>query len=261
MKRFIVTLAMAASLVFASCAQKPTVDSVVNKMVQAYGGAEKLAAIQDQVSTWDVKMVMPQGDSMVTMAGEMIITYKRPNKIKFETKGADGATIMASGFDGVNGWMLMMGQVRDMSPAEIQETTTLAETWIDQWLNYSQKGMKLAMLADTTMNGKTYHVIQATDRFNNVSKNFCDPQTGLVERMEGEGTDPGSGQKQPFAMTFADPVPYDGFMMPKKVSSYDAQGNMAFELTLKDTKHNTGVTDDVFPKPATSMTMENPSEQ
>jgi outer membrane lipoprotein-sorting protein len=261
MKRFIVTLVIAASMVFAACAQKTTVDDVVNKMVQTYGGAEKLAAIQDQVSTWDGKMAMPQGDSIVTVAAEMVITYKRPNKIKFETKGPDGATIMASGFDGVNGWMLMMGQAKDMSPAEIQENTTLAETWIDQWHNYSQKGMKLARSADTTMNGKTYHVIQVTDRFNNVSKNFCDPQTGLVERMEAEGTDPASGQKQPFTMTFADPAPYDGFMTPKKVTSYDAQGNMAFELTLKDMKHNTGVADDVFAKPATPMTMENPSEQ
>jgi outer membrane lipoprotein-sorting protein len=230
-------------------------------MVQAYGGAEKLAAIQDQVSTWDSKMVVPQGDSMMTVSGETIITYKRPDKIKFEVKGPDGTMMMASSFDGASGWFMMMGQVRDMSPAEIQENTTLAETWIDQFLNYSQKGIKLALLADTTLDGKTYHVVQATDRFNNMSKSYCNPQTGLVERTEGEGTDAMSGEKKAYTMTFADFAAHDGFMISKTVASYDADGKLAFEMTLKELKHNAGVADDVFAKPATPMSMENPSEQ
>jgi outer membrane lipoprotein-sorting protein len=261
MKRFNVTLALAASLVFAACAKKTTVDDVVNQMVQAYGGAEKLAAIQDQVSTWDSKMVTPQGDSIMTMSGETIITYKRPNKIKFQVNGPDGATIMASGFDGDNGWYMMMGQVRDMSPAEIQENTTLAETWIDQLYDYSQKGMKLALLADTTIDGKSHHVIQATDRFNNMYKYYCNAQTGLVERTAGEGTEPMSGQKKAYEMTFADFAAHDGFMTPKVVISYNAAGVMEFESTLKELNNNTGVADEVFDKPAASMTMENPSQQ
>jgi outer membrane lipoprotein-sorting protein len=261
MKRIIVTLAMAVGLVFAACAKKTTVDDVVNKLVQSHGGAEKLAAIQDQVSTWDSKMVVPQGDSLMTLNGEMVITYKRPDKIKFETKSPDGATIMASAVDGNTGWMMMMGQMRDMSPAEFQESVSMAETWIDQFHNYSQKGIKLALLADTTIEGKAYHVIQATDRFNLVSKNFCNPQTGLTERMEGEGTDPMSGEKQAYTMTFADFTAYDGFMMPKKVTSYGADGNMMFEATLKDLKNNAGLADDAFAKPAMPTSMETPAEQ
>jgi outer membrane lipoprotein-sorting protein len=262
MKRFIVTLAMAVSLVFAACAKKTTVDDVVNKMVQAVGGAEKLAAIQDQVSTWDIKMVVPapQGDSMMTVSGEMIITYKRPDKIKFAINGPDGATMWATGFDGANGWIMMMGQRRDMSSAEIQENTTTAETWIDQFHGYSQKGIKLALLADTTMDGKAYHVIQATDRVNNTFKNYCNSQTGLIERAEGEATDAMSGQKQAYTMAFADFAAYDGFMMAKAVTNYGADGNVLFEATLKDMKNNTGVADDVFAKPATPTTTENPAE-
>ena len=261
MKRFIVMLAMATSFAFTACTKKTTVDDVVNQMVQAYGGAEKLAAVQDQVSTWDSKMVIAPGDSMITENAETIITYKRPNKIKFEIKRPDGATMVASGFDGDNGWYMLMGQVRDMSAAEIQENTTLAETWIDQLYNYSQKGMKLALLADTTINGNSHHLIQATDRFNNMYKYYCNAKTDLIERTAGEGTDPMSNQKKAYKMIFADFAAYDGLMVPQVVTSYNAADVMEFESTLKELKNNAGVTDDVFAKPAMPTAMENPAEQ
>jgi outer membrane lipoprotein-sorting protein len=256
MKRFIGVLVILTSLMFVACAKKATVDDVVNKMVQAQGGAQALAAFQDQVSTWDSKAMVPQGDTMMTMSSEMIITYKRPNKIKFEGKMPDGTLAWASVFDGTNGWQYMMGQMRDMTPTEIQETLGMAETWLDGWHDYAVKGITLTMLADTTMNGKTYHVIQATDKHGNVSKNYCDTQTGMVERMEAEMSDPASGMKKPGAMTFTDYASYGGFMMAKKVVSYDEQGNMVWESTLKDCQQNVGVADDAFVKP---MAMEHPS--
>lgn len=250
MKRFICLLALVASVMFVACAKKTTVDDVVNKMVQASGGAEKLAAIQDQVSTWDSKAMVPMGDTMMTVTGEMIITYMRPNKLKFEGKAPDGTLTWATVFDGTNGWQYMMGQeVRDMTPAEIQENTVMAETWVDGWHNYAQKSLTLAMLADTTISGKAYHVIHCTDKFGNVSTNYCDAQTGMVERMEMVMTDPTTLEKKPGAMTFTDYALEDGLMMAKKVAGYDDKGAMTFESTLKEVKHNSGITDDAFARP------------
>lgn len=266
MKRIIVTLAMAASLVFAACAQKPTVDSVVNKMMQTLGGAEKLASMQDQVSTWDSQMTMPMGDSAMTMNAAMTITYKRPNKIKFEMVDQNGNAGYISIFDGTNGWVYMVGMDgqgawRDMLPEEVQETTTLAETWADGWHDYAAKGLTLALLADTTMDGKAYHRVQTTDKFGNVSMNYCDAQTGLVERTDAEMFDPASMQKAPAVMTFTEYASHNGFMVAGKYTQRDAAGTTMFEATLKEVKHNTGVSDDTFAKPAMPMSMENPSEQ
>ncbi len=264
MKRVIVTLAMAASLVFAACAQKPTVDGVVNKMVQTLGGADKLATIQDQVSTWDTKFVIPQSDSM--MMGAMTITYKRPNKLKFEGADLNGNVGYISIFDGASGWVYMVGMDgqgawRDMMAEEVKETTTLADTWADGWHNYAAKGLTLALLADTTMDGKAYHRVQVTDKFGNVSMNYCDAQTGLVERTDAEMLDPASMQKAPAVMTFTEFASHDGFMVAGKYIQRDATGMTMFEATLKEAKHNTGVADDAFAKPAMPMAMENPSEQ
>jgi hypothetical protein len=151
-----------------------------------------------------------------------------------------------------------------MTEEEKHETAAMAETWIDGWHNYAAKGIKLTMLADTTMDGTTYHVIEATDKFGNVSKNYCNAQTAMVERMEAEMTDPASGDKKPGVMTFTDYAPHDGFMMAKKVASYDDEGAMTWESTLKDLKNNAGVTDDAFAKPMPPEehpAMEHPGEK
>lgn len=250
MRKCISVLAFFVSISMLACSQQPTVDSIVSKMTEAQGGAEALAAIEDQVSTWESNAVVPMGDSTVTMAGEMTITFKRPNKLKFESKMPDGTLMYASVFDGTAGWMSMGGQVREMTEAEIQENAALADIWIDGWHNYAEKGMKVELLPDSTIDGKTYHVIQATDKYGNASLNFCNPENSMVEKMAGEGTDPMTMEKAPYTMTFADYASYDGFMMAKVVKSFDADGKMMFESTLKEVQKNVGVSDDAFAKPA-----------
>jgi len=143
--------------------------------------------------------------------------------------------------------------LRDMSPAEIQETTSLAETWLDGWHGYAAKGLKLAMMGDTTMDGKAYRRIQVTDRFGNVSTNYCDAQTGLCERTDANVTDAMTMQKAASVMTFTDYAAHDGLMMAGKFKSWDLQGMGSFEATLKEVKHNTGMADDAFAKPAMPM--------
>jgi outer membrane lipoprotein-sorting protein len=263
MKKCLVAFALSTALMFMACAQKPTVDDVVNKMVQTQGGAQALAAINDQVSTWDSKLFISQGDSTIAQTGEMTITYKRPNKVKFEVKAPDGTVGYATVFDGTSGWIAVQGQVMDMNPEEIQENTMMAETWIDGWHNYSAKGLKLALLADTTMSGKTYHVVQATDRFGNVSKNYCDAATGLIERAEAKIIDMMTRQKAPAVMLITDYASYDGFMAAKNYSQLDATGKVVVQATLKELKNNAGVTDEAFakPTPPASSMMEHPSEK
>jgi outer membrane lipoprotein-sorting protein len=250
MKRSICLLCLMALALFSACAKKMTVDDVVAKMTQSLGGAEKLAGIQDQVSTWDMMMNVPMGDSIATMNGTMAITYKTPNKIKFEIMGPDGATMLAGVFNGTTGWQMMMGQVREMTQAEVQEHTTLAETWISGYHDYAKKGMNLMLMADTTLEGKSYHVLKATDRFGNSSMNYCNTQTGLCERMDGEGTDGMTLEKKANTMTFSDYAAFDGLMMAKKVLNHDSKGALLFEATLKEAKHNSGVSDEAFVTPA-----------
>jgi outer membrane lipoprotein-sorting protein len=249
MKKATSMLALILSVAIIACGQKMTVDDIVSEMTAAQGGAEALAAIEDQVSTWESTTMVPMGDSSMTMTGEMIITFKRPNKIKFESKMPDGTLMYASTFDGTTGWMAMMGQTREMTEAEIQESATMAATWIDGWLNYADKGMTLELLPDSTIDGKTYHVVQTTDKYGNTGLNFCNPENNMVERLVQEGTDPMTMEKKPYTMTFTDYAAHGGLMTPGVVRSLDADGNLMFESKLKELINNVGVSDDVFAMP------------
>ncbi len=251
MKRLAYPLALLLSLFAVSCAKKPTVDDVVRKQVQTQGGAAALAAITDQVSKWEAKFTIPMDDSIVTATAEMIITYKRPNKIKFEMFNPDGSTASATVLDGAQGWQYMMGQgVREMIQAEMDENLALAETWIDGFHDYAAKGTKLELLPDSTLEGKSYSVLRVTDRFGNASMNYCDPQTGLAERMESNMTDPMSMTKKPSVMTFTNYTAFEGFKAAGLFKQYDEKGALMFEATLKELKNNAGVADEAFAAPA-----------
>lgn len=251
MKRFSYSRAILLGLLVVSCAKKPTVDDVVNKQVQTQGGAAALAAITDQVSKWEAKFTAPMGDSMVAMTMDMIITYKRPNKIKFEMFNPDSSTASATVFDGTNGWQYMMGQgTRDMVQSEMDENNALAETWIDGFHDYAAKGMKLELLPDTTLAAKLLNVLRLTDRFGNVSLNYCDPQTGLAARMESNMTDPMSMTKIPSVMMFENYTSFAGFMSAGLFKQYDAHGTLMFEATLKELQNNANVADEAFAAPA-----------
>ncbi|MEK7726841.1 MAG: hypothetical protein AAB354_00440 [candidate division KSB1 bacterium] len=251
MKRFSYSLTLVLGLLALSCAKQPTVDDVVQKQVQTQGGAAALAAITDQVSKWEAKFLIPMGDSMVTATVDMIITYKRPNKIKFEMFNPDGSTASATVFDGAQGWQYMMGQgVREMVQSEMDENHALAETWIEGWHDYAAKGIKLELLPDTTLVEKLLKVLRSTDRFGNVSLNYCDPQTGLVERMESNMTDPTSMTKIPSVMAFENYTSFAGFMSAGTFKQYDQSGTLMFEAILKELQNNASVADEAFAAPA-----------
>lgn len=233
-----------------SCAQKPAVESIIDKMVAAQGGAAALQAINDQVSVWDSKSVVPAGDSMMTVASEMVITFKRPNKIKFESKMPDGRIMYASVFDGTNGWVSIAGQVREMVETELQENEILALTWIDGWLDFANRGFEVELLADSTIDGKTYHVLQTTDKYGVTTIAFINPATYFIERTVSEGTNAQTLEREPYSMTFDEYEKFDNFMMSKKVASYGPTGELIFEVTLKEVRNNTGVPDEAFARPA-----------
>lgn len=250
MKRISYAFALLLSLLALNCAKKATIDDLIQKQVHAQGGAAALAAITDQVSKWEAKFSYPMGDSMITSTVDMIITYKRPNKIKFEMFNPDASTASATVFDGTSGWQYMMGQgVRDMIQAEADENNALAETWIDGWHDYAAKGIKLELLPDTTLDGKVFTAVRMTDRFGNVSRNYCDPQTGLVMRQESMMTDPASMSKFPSVMVFENYTAFAGFMAAGVFKQYNEKGELMFESTLQELQNNAGVGDEAFGEP------------
>ena len=249
MKKLIPLLLCCAVTVFMFCQQQTTVDDVVNMMTEASGGAEALAALTDQVSTWEMTMyVMPPGvpegvEGPMTLPTTM--TAKRPNKMRMDVYGPEGNIVHSECYDGTTGWSMDMGQRTDMTEAQLQQNESMAATSFDGYLNYQDKGFTLELLGDEVVDEQNYIVLQVTDKHDNVQKLYINPETYLQERMSGNMVN-FAGEWEPLVMTFKDYKMIDGIAIPSHVAQHNATGEKIFELTLKEVKHNTGVDDAVF---------------
>ncbi|MFQ5770752.1 MAG: hypothetical protein ACE5HX_09460 [bacterium] len=260
--RKLFSLLICCLIVFSfSCKQEATVDEVVNMVAKASGGADTLDAITDQVSTWDFTMhMMPAGvmEGEKEMAAEqhempegagmsmpMIITAKKPNKLRMDFQEPDGKTSMSSCYDGTTGWSNEWGKQRELSESELQEWDSMAANWIDGFLHYQDKGFTLELLPNEEVEGQNYIVLQSTDKHNNVMKFYINPTTYYIEREVGEMLN-FEGKKEPMYMTMKDYKMVDGIAMAHHVAQYNEEGKMIWEATMKDCKNNTGVEDAVF---------------
>ena len=230
--------------VFMSC--QPTVDDMVNMLTEASGGAEALAALTDVVITAEMTMHvgMPEGvEGPMTISGTF--TAKRPNKIRYDIYGPEGSIVLSRCYDGTTGWIMEMGQRKDMTEAQLQEIESTATTWFDGYLNYQDKGFTLELLADEVVDEQNYMVLQVTDKHDNVEKHYINPETHFGERMSGNVAN-SAGEWEPMLMTFKDYKMVDGIAWPHPIAQHNATGEMILEFTFKEIKHNTGVDDAFF---------------
>lgn len=252
------TVCSLLGLLMACAQQTPTVDEVVNKMTDAMGGADKLAATTDRVETWEFTMLqMPpemgggaemakkEGEEATGMTMPMIITCKRPNKLRFDFKGPDGSVYMSSWYDGTTAHSMRMGQTVELSEAELQEWESMAATWMDGYHNYQEKGFALELLPNEKVDGQEYLVLQGTDRHGNVTKNYINPATYHLERTSGLMMNM-AAEKEQMTMTLADYKAVDGIALAHYVAQYNSNGDMVWEAKLQKADLNAGVEDSIF---------------
>ncbi len=248
MKKLIPVLLCFAVGFLVSCQKQTTADDVVNMMTEASGGTEALAALTDAVITGEITTV----EGPMTMP--VTVTAKRPNKIRIDLY-AEGSIVESMCYDGTTGWVIEMGQRQDMPEAQLQEFESLATTWIDGYLNYQDKGFTLELLADEVVDEQNYMVLQVTDKYGNfpdsMKKCYINPDTHFIERESGNMV--AGGEWQPMVRTIKDYKMVDGIAWWHYMAQHNASGEMIWEFTLKEIKHNTGVDDAVFMAETMSM--------
>ena len=305
--RRLLLLTLCCAVLFAfGCEKQLTVDDVVMKTTQATGGADSLAAITDQVSTWNfaMQMMMPmeaamepaempaeemaeegteetageemaeeevageemaeEGEAGEEMAEEgmpagemdnmdMVITFKRPNKIRFDFMMPGAAeAVMSSGYDGTVAWEMAHGQIQQKSEMETKMDAEMAATWLDGFQNYKEMGYTLELLPNEMVGEQDCVVLKGTNKDGNVQTYYYDAKTYHLVRQAGDML---NMQKvmEPMYMVFGDYDTANGISGPSYVAQHLADGEMVWEATQKDVKHNTGVQDDVFAAPDMTM--------
>ena len=245
-----ILLCLTLGLVF-GCAYEPTADSVVADMTSAQGGAEKLAATTDQVTSWDFTMHMgpPQAVGMVM---PMTITYKKPDKLRFDGE-MNGQVIFSACYDGEKYWEMEMGQHKEGTPEQVQESQFNAATWLGLH-DYQNSGLTLELLPDDSLDGSAYTVLKTTHE-NGFSHNlYIDKASKMVVRSVGPMANPEGGFIQSY-MVMSDYKMADGFPLAHHVAQYTEEGAMIWEATMTGAQHNTGVEDSFFMMPEEEISM------
>lgn len=253
MRKVLVVMLCSFCFTLLSCSQEETVDDIIAKMTEASGGAEALMAVNDRVGTWEMKMTMPspETDEMMEMTNEMVITYKRPNKIRFDVLGPDGTPVMISCYDGETGWQSELNpqtkamDTKMMSEGELKETENMAATWLDGLQNYKERGTTITKLA--TEQGAEHILLECAYKNGHSEKLYVNPASYFVEKSMAMRMNPATQAMEELLMTFGDYQMLEGVAIPHVVAMHTKDGGTTlWSVTFKDAKHNTGVADDLF---------------
>ncbi len=269
MKNLLLYSLCCASFFLLACEKKATVDDVVMMMTEAAGGAEKLQAVSDQRSTWDFKMQIlhqdggaekPEGEmgeeemaeaEMVAMP--MTITYKRPDKIRFDfAEGEGGEVSISSAYDGNVAWEMNYGHVQQKSEMETKIDAEMAKTWVEGLLNYKEKGYTLELLPNEMMDERECMVLKSTDQNSYTQTYYIDAESHYIVRQAGDMLNM-QKEMEPMYMAFANYEMVDGIAGPKYVALHKENGDLIWDATLKEMQYNTGVEDDGFAAPEMTM--------
>lgn len=279
MKRYTTSLLLvcfAVVFLFGCAQQEPTAEEVISKMTEAMGGAETINSVTDRVETWQFTMYqMPpemQGgmegmekgemehmeeDTMMegemgeeSMTMEMVIKAKQPNMIRMDFPTPMGT--MTNAYDGSTAWTNAGGQYREMEGAELQEWQDMAATWMDGYMNSTEKGYTHEYMGREMMDGEECYVLKTTDMNGNVKTNYVSTTSHQLIKTTGEMLNMAQ-EKENMTMTLEDYKAVDGLTLAHTVTLYDQDDEKVWQATLDEVELNTGVENSEF-QPKKGMT-------
>lgn len=226
---------LAAASVFAA----PTVDSILDKHIEAIGGKAALAKLKSR--TMKVKM---ESEALGSSEGEILA--KAPNKQRTRIELANSGTLY-EGFDGAVAW--------GKSPWEglrIKAGDELAKTKRDAIFQRELDAKKiypdLAFKGTEKIGEEEALVLESKPTHTSKERFFFSAKTSLLIRQESQFEGP-QGQVSVVSLPQAYKS-FDGIMYPTEVKLKFAAGGQNFEFTLRvlEIKHNVELSDDKFAK-------------
>ena len=227
--------AFLASTLLAAVVSAQTVDEIVAKNLAAKGGAEKLKAIQTMRLTGTI--------SARDMTAPFTISSKRPNLARQETE-MQGVS-MVRGFDGTTPWMMMSGQVREITGPEAQATRDQAD-FDSPLVDYRAKGNTVELIGPETVDGvKVYH-LKVTTKAGQIQHYFLDADSGL-ERQTSITLNQ-NGAVVNVVSVLADYRDVEGLKIPFSIKQ-TVNGTPATQLTIEKAEFNIPLDDALFKMP------------
>ena len=222
----------------------PTADQILDKYIQAVGGAQKLATLTSFVASGT-----SNGYGGFGGEADFTIYAKSPNQkttlISFKDHPERGDSVWA--FDGTTGWIKtprglltdyqLVGEELD---GERLEAQIAFPGQIKQALNNWRAGLR------RSINNKDYLIVQGRGPRNLLATLYFDPDTGLLRRMVRYGPSPVG--RVPTQIDYTDYRDVNGIKFPFEYQFSWLDGR--YSAKIKDVKVNVAIDAGKFGRPA-----------
>ena len=225
-----------------SCANTfaQTVDELVNKNIQAHGGADKLKAIKSVKMSG--KMSMQGG-----MEAPFVFEKKRPDKLRIEfiVQGITGI----QAYDGATAWALMpFTGSKDPQKMTADDTKDMVEQadFDGPLVDYKAKGNTIEYVGKEDVEGTEAHKLKLTLKNGNVRYLYLDPDTGL--EMKATAMIKREGVETSVDSFFGDYKEVNGMTFPFSIEQ-KVKGQPGPQFTVEKVELDVDLQDSLFVMP------------
>jgi hypothetical protein len=227
-------------------AEDPSARAIIDKGIEARGGAEKLAKAQN----FKGKGTFYGLGQAIEFSGQWWI--QPPDKLKnIISVDAGGQKFdIVQVVNGDKGWHSMMGNVDEMNEEQLKEAKDeMYAGQVAQLVVLKDPEYKLATLGASKVGDADVLGVKVSRKDHRDVTLFFDKKIGLLLKTEHKGKDQMSGQEVLRATIYGDYKDQDGLKVPMKVSTKQ-DGKDFVEMTVTEYKPVDKLDDQLFSKPS-----------
>jgi len=228
---------------FATAADTP--QAIVDKAIQAGGGAEKLAKTRTMVQT--AKGQIMSFGAAVPATSE--VTMHLPDRARwaFELDAGEQKVPVLLTLNGEKGWRSGGGAVKEMTKEEVQEQRERGYSlWLTTLLPLKDRDVELAALPDARIGDDETVGIKVTKKGRPEVKLYFNKKTNQLLKLERKGKD--AGQDATFEHFLSDYKDYEGLKLASRHIE-QAAGKKVADWTVSGYKFPARLDESLFGKP------------
>ena len=214
----------------------PTVDEVLNKYVEAMGGAKAINAVTSRVTKGTVDLVG------VSRGGSFESYELAPNKTLTVMQAHPIGTIKL-GFNGRSGWAHTVTGLRTLKGLELASVQRHSDFY--GLVRLKNNYPKLALAGKSRIGFRDVYVVDLQPAAGPVERLYLDAQTFLPVRMNTVKTN--GNISAPVEVYFDDWREIDGIKFPFNIS--ESFPKLTFTINIKEIRHNVALDPTVFDPP------------
>jgi len=226
-----------------------TAKDILEKMITAQGGREKMESIKDSSISGTILVMIPQN-----MSGPITIYWNNPNKSRVDVEIMGMKFIQAT--DGKIAWMdnPMGGGLQDMPEQRSKgfKRNSLGHAVL---LNPEKYGITYVLKGKEKIDNHDYYLLERSYPDGHKTTLFVDSKTYLVFKTKSKSPGPQGGEVDRETL-LSDYKKIEGTQVAHTLNT-SIGGQDYTKITFKEVKYNSGLKDSMFDKPK----VEKPKEE